>query len=80
MRRGEGEEEGEWKDSEMRLERREERGGNAKRAKTEIELAGGKLRQVVCGGVCVNESAGGQSTRCGDERVKERNTERRLTD
>lgn len=38
-------------------------------------MAGGKQRQVVCGGVCVNESAGVQLvkehlTRCGDKRVR----------
>lgn len=49
------------------------------RQKTEIEMTGGKQSQVVCGGVCVNESAGLQLvkahlTRCGDKRVKERNT------
>lgn len=45
---------------------REERGGNAKRAKTDIEMAGGKTRQVVCGGVCVSE------------RVKVRNTDSKV--
>lgn len=28
------------------------------RQKTQIDMAGGMQRQIVCGGMCINESAG----------------------
>lgn len=44
-------------------------GGRSEMRRTEIEMAGGKQRQVVCGSVCVNESAGVKSVQeASDER------------
>lgn len=43
---------------------RGERGGKdgkkkgIERQKTQIDMAGGMQRQIVCGGMCINESAG----------------------
>ena len=60
--------------SDWRKDRRECK-KSKERKKTEIEMAGGKQKQVVCDGVCVNESAKVQLvkehlTRCGDKTMK----------
>lgn len=52
-----------WKDR-QRSSVRGERGGKdekkkgIERQKTQIDMAGGMQRQIVCGGMCINESAG----------------------